>query len=195
MTGPFDANDATTPLTPAERNGLIPTHVTVRGELNELEQQNIADADSWAFARKRDVLDEAFLRGLHRRMFNRVWRWAGQYRTTERNLGVLPHRIQPDLLRAIGDARYWVEHQSYGTDEVAVRLHHRLVTVHPFPNGNGRWSRLAADLLVVQQGGGSRFTWGRANLQAAGDVRRAYIDALHAADNHNSAPLIAFARS
>lgn len=194
MTNPFDADENATPLTPAERNELIPTHVSLRSELNELEQQNIAQADSWAFARNRHVLDEAFLRGLHRRMFNRVWRWAGEYRTTERNLGVAVFRIQPELRQAIDDAHYWVEHQSFAPDELAVRFHHRLVFVHPFPNGNGRWSRLAADLLIVRQGS-PRFTWGRANLLAASDLRRDYIAALHAADNHDLAPLIAFARS
>jgi Fic-DOC domain mobile mystery protein B len=127
-------------------------------------------------------------------MFNRVWRWAGKYRTSERNLGIAHYRIEPELRQIIDDARYWVEHHSYPPDELAVRFHYRMVAVHPFPNGNGRWSRLAADLLVVQQGG-SRFTWGRANLQAAGDVRKRYIDALHAADGHDLAPLIGFARS
>jgi Fic-DOC domain mobile mystery protein B len=194
MTGPFDADDDATPLMPEERNGLIPTHITLRSELNELEQQNIAEADRWAFARKRNVLGEAFLRGLHRRMFNHVWRWAGDYRTTEHNLGIESYRIQPDLRQIIDDARFWIEHRTYVPDELAVRFHHRLVFVHPFPNGNGRWSRLAADLLVTQQGG-SRFTWGRANLQAAGDVRRAYIEALRAADNHDITPLIGFARA
>ena len=194
MTGPFDADDAATPLTPEERNGLIPTHLPLRSELNELEQQNIAEADRWVFDRKRNVLDEGFLRGLHRRMFNRVWRWAGQYRSTERNIGIESYRIQTELRQIIEDVRYWIDHQSYAPDELAVRFHHRLVSVHPFPNGNGRWSRLAADVLIVQQGG-ARFTWGRANLQTAGDTRRAYIDALHAADNHDFGPLIAFARS
>lgn len=194
MTDPFDADENATPLTPAERNDLIPTHVTLRGELNELEQQNIAQADSWAFARNRHVLDETFLRGLHRRMFSKVWRWAGEYRTTERNLGVAAYRVQPELRQAIDDTRYWIEHQSFASDELAVRFHHRLVFVHPFPNGNGRWSRLAADLLIVRQGS-SRFTWGRASLQAASDLRHDYIAALHAADNHDLAPLIAFARS
>jgi Fic-DOC domain mobile mystery protein B len=194
MTDLFGADGDATPLTPGERDGLIPTHVTLRSELNELEQQNIADADCWAFSRKRNILDEAFLRGLHRRMFNRVWQWAGEYRTTERNLGVSPFRIQPDLRQTIGDGQYWIDHQAYSPDELAVRFHHRLVFVHPFPNGNGRWSRLATDLLVVGQGE-ARFTWGRANLRAAGDVRREYIDALHAADNHDLTPLIGFARS
>ena len=194
MTGPSEADDPATPLTPAERDGLIPTHVTLRSELNELEQRNIADANGWAFERKRNVLDEAFLRGLHRRMFNRVWRWAGEYRTTERNLGVPPYRIQPDLLQAIDDARYWIERKSYPLDELSVRFHHKAVLVHPFPNGNGRWSRLAADLLVTRQGG-TRLSWGGAHLQAVGDARRAYIEALHAADNHDLRPLVAFARA
>ncbi len=165
MTAPFHADDHATPITPAERDGLIPTHVTLRGELNELEQKNIAEADSWAFARKRGVLGEPFLLGLHRRMFRRVWRWAGQYRKSDRtNLGIKPHLIQPELRQAINDAQYWVDHKSYEPDELAVRFHHRLVAIHPFPNGNGRWSRLAADLLIVRLGG-SRFTWGRSNLQ------------------------------
>jgi Fic-DOC domain mobile mystery protein B len=194
MTGPFEAGDAATPLTPAERDRLIPTHVTLRGELNELEQQNIADANAWAFERKRNVLEEAFLRRLHGRMFNKVWRWAGDYRKTERNLGVKPHLIQPELVQAINDAQFWIEHKSYKPDELAVRFHHKAVLVHPFANGNGRWARLAADLLAVGEGG-SRFSWGGADLQKADDARKAYIAALHAADNHDLAPLIAFARS
>lgn len=194
MTGPFDADDDQTPLTEEERKGLIPTHIALRSELNELEQANIAEADRWAFSRKRNVLGEPFLRGLHRRMFNRVWKWAGDYRTTERNLGIDAYKIQTELVQIIDDVRYWIEHNTYPPDEIAVRFHHRIVLVHPFPNGNGRWSRLAADLLIVQLGG-KRFTWGSANLQASGDVRRAYIDALYAADDHDLRPLIAFARS
>jgi fido (protein-threonine AMPylation protein) len=92
-----------------EAVGLIPTHIALRSELNELEQANIADADRWAFSRKRNALSEPFLGGLHRRMFNRLWKRAGDYRTTERNLGVAAYRIQPDLMQAIGDARYWME--------------------------------------------------------------------------------------
>jgi Fic-DOC domain mobile mystery protein B len=195
MTDAFHADDDATPLTPDEREGLIPTHITLRGELNELEQNNIAEADRWAFERKRNVLDEAFLKNLHRRMLNKVWRWAGEYRQTEKNIGINPpFRIQPETHQIIEDAKFWIENKSYAPDELAVRFHHRLVFAHPFANGNGRWSRLAADLLIVQQGG-KRFTWGSVNLRPAGDVRRAYIDALHAADNHDLEPLIKFARS
>jgi Fic-DOC domain mobile mystery protein B len=194
MTDGHAADDHATPLTPAERDDLIPTYITVRGELNELEQKNIATADRWAFSRRHVVTRDRFLKSLHRRMFDRVWRWAGRYRTTERNLGVKPFEIEPALRQALDDARYWIEHKSFPPDEMAVRFHHRLVSVHPFPNGNGRWSRLAADVLITQLGG-SRFTWGGANLQAAGDARKRYIEALHAADEHDLEPLIRFVRS
>jgi Fic-DOC domain mobile mystery protein B len=188
------ADDHATPLSPEEREDLIPTHITLRSELNELEQQNIATANRWAFGRRKVATRESFLKSLHRRMFERVWRWAGKFRTTERNLGVAPHLIEVSLRQVLDDVRYWVENNTYPPDELAVRFHHRLVSVHPFPNGNGRWSRLAADVLIVQLSG-QRFTWGGADLQSAGAARATYIAALRAADNHDLGPLVAFARS
>jgi Fic-DOC domain mobile mystery protein B len=187
-------DDAATPLTPEEREQLIPTYVTLRHELNEVEQIGIANADRWAFSRRRDVLDEAFLRELHRRMFKDVWRWAGNFRQTARNIGVEAWRIGPDLRQLLNDVRFWMTHQSYGPDEIAVRFHHRLVSIHPFPNGNGRHARLAADLLAVHCGR-ERFTWGRANLVIPAETRRHYVAALRAADAHDLTPLLAFARS
>lgn len=191
----FDADDdANTPITPEEREGLIPTYITTRRELNEAEQININDGDRWAFARKKaDVLDEAFLRTLHKQMLGKVWRWAGKYRTTDRNIGVDRWQIEPDLRALLGDVRYWIEHKTFSPDEIAVRFHHRLVSIHPFPNGNGRHARLAADLLSVQLGI-PRFTWGSANLVEAAETRRRYVAALRAADNHDIEPLLAFAR-
>lgn len=194
MTDLHEADDHATPITPAERAGLIPTHITLKSELNELEQRNIARADRWAFSRRRDVLDERFLRGLHRRMFYEVWEWAGDYRTTERNLGVKPFEIEPGMRQAIDDARYWVEHGSYVPDELAVRLHHKLVSVHPFPNGNGRWSRMAGDLMIVRLGD-QRFSWGGGGNLQTGPLRKTYIEAVQAADDHDFGPLLAFARS
>jgi Fic-DOC domain mobile mystery protein B len=195
VVGPFHANQAGTPLDPQEREGLIPTYITTREQLNEAEAKNILTAIGWVFTRKRDVTDEAFLLGLHRRMLNSVWRWAGKYRKTERNFGVEPHRIQVELHALLDNMRYWLEHQTYPPDELAVRFHHGLVVVHPFANGNGRWSRLAADVLIVQLGG-ERFSWGGGvNLQSPGKDRDRYIAALRAADNHDFGPLIAFARS
>jgi Fic-DOC domain mobile mystery protein B len=190
-----EGDDAATPLTPEEREALIPTYITLRGELNEVEQIGIADADRWAFARRRGgVLDEEFLRQLHKRMFGDVWKWAGQFRTTPRNIGVEAWEIGPRLRQLLDDVRYWVEHQTYTTDEIAVRFHHRLVWIHPFPNGNGRLSRLAADLLAVQLDQ-ERFTWGSGNLVATAELRKRYVDALRAADGHDIGPLMTFTRS
>jgi len=194
MSDPFEPAEDATPLTPSERNGLIPSHVTTRAELNELEQRNILIADQWAFQRRRDVLREPFLRNLHRRMFGQVWRWAGRYRTSERNIGIASYRVETEMRHLLDDMRYAIAHKSYAPGELAVRFHHRLGSVHPFPNGNGRWSRLSADLMAVRLGQ-PRFGWGRSNLQATGDVRRRYIDALRAADNHEIAPLLIFART
>jgi|SRR5579864_763612 len=188
-----EAEDAT-PLTPEERADLIPAHIAYRAELNAAEQENIARGQDWALARKRDLLSEKFLKDLHDRMLGDVWRWAGKFRTTERNLGIHYYEIPVAVHELLEDAKTWVEHKTYPPDEIAVRFHHRLVHIHPFPNGNGRHARLMADLLVLSLGG-ERFTWGRANLQQAGDVRRQYIEALRAADNHDYAPLRRFARS
>jgi Fic-DOC domain mobile mystery protein B len=194
VTGLHDEPDDATPLTPDEREGLIPSHVTLRRELNELEQQNILVADTWVFARRRDPLNEAFGRGLHRRMFGNVWRWAGTYRNSNKNIGVDRELIPIRLNEAFDNVRYWVKHTTYSPDEIAARFHHALVFIHPFPNGNGRWSRSMADILAIRLGQ-SRFSWGSGSLRTAGETRRAYIDALKAADNHDSTLLIAFARS
>ena len=126
-------------------------------------------------------------------MFGKVWRWAGTYRTSDKNLGVERWQIQAKLAEAYDNARYWSEQKTFPPDEIAVRFHHALVFIHPFPNGNGRWSRMMADLLLVQMGR-PRFTWGRSALRAPDEMRRAYIDALRAADNHDFAPLLEFAR-
>jgi len=194
VTDLFEVDDAATPLTAEERNCLIPTYITTRGELNEAEQRNILEAAAWAFDRKRDVLDEKFLLRLHKNMFGKVWKWAGSYRASERNLGVEYYEIQPELIQLLNDVRYWIDNNSFSHDEIAVRFHHRLVAIHPFPNGNGRWSRLAADLLIFNLGK-ERFTWGRVNLQDAGETRKTYIAPLKAADNHDHWLLITFARS
>lgn len=186
-------DDANTPLTAVEREQLIPAYITLRHELNEAEQVNIGEALRWAMSRKRDVLDQDFPRELHRRMFGDVWRWAGQYRTTPRNIGVDAYRIAMDVRQLVDDARYRVEHRTFPPDEIAVRFSHRLVAIHPFPNGNGRLSRLIGDLLARQLGQPA-FSWGRTNLLDAGATRARYVEALRAADNHDIELLLLFAR-
>lgn len=187
-------DDANTPLEANERDGLIPSYITLRRELNEAEQANIAAAMAWLGNRRREVLDETFLRALHKRMFGQVWRWAGDYRRSARNIGVDAWRIPMEVAQAIDDARYWIANAVFEPDEMSVRFSHRLVAIHPFPNGNGRFSRLVGDLLARQLGR-PVFTWGRISLVDAGATRRAYVEALRAADAHDIAPLLVFARS
>lgn len=189
-----EQGDASAPLAEEEREQLIPSYITLRSELNEAEQANILDAEEWAFARKRDVLDERFLTDLHKRMFGRVWRWAGTFRRSMKNIGIDAYRIPQELRQLMDDCRYWIEHETYEPDEIAARFHHRLALIHPFPNGNGRHARLAADLLSVASGQ-LRFTWGRVNLVDASKTRGSYIAALNAADKQDIGPLLEFVRS
>ena len=195
MTDPLaKQDDSSTPLSSEEREGLIPSYITLRGELNEAEQANILEADAWAFSRKRDVLDQHFLNTLHQRMYGNVWRWAGAYRKSQKNIGVDYYKIPTELRALLENCRYWLEHDTYPSDEIAARFHHRLVSIHCYPNGNGRHARLAADRLLTSLKR-DRFSWGSANLIDASATRAAYVAALRAADNHDYGPLFAFVRS
>ena len=194
MTDPLlEQDDASTPLTPDERADLIPSYITMRHELNEAEQVNIFEAEEWSFSRKRDVLNEAFLLNLHKRMFGQVWKWAGKFRTTERNIGLPAYRIGIDLNQLLGDVKYWIEHNTFEPDEIAYRFHHKLVFIHPFPNGNGRHARMATDLLLKSLGR-ERFSWGSGNLVDANTTRAKYVAALRAADGHDYGLLKVFVR-
>ena len=195
MTDPLaEQDDGSTPLTQEERDGLIPSYITLRSELNEAEQENILEAVEWAFSRERDALDEDFLNTLHERMYGNVWSWAGEYRRSQKTIGVEFYRIPTELRMLLDDCRYWVQHSTYPPDEIAARFHHRLVWIHCYPNGNGRHARLATDLLLTSLER-DRFSWGSANLVDAGETRAAYVAALHAADNHDYTSLFAFVRS
>lgn len=186
--------EGATPLTPEEREGLIPAQVTLRRELNELEQENILEASLWVTGRSRDPVSETFARNLHKRMFGRVWRWAGDNRASNKNIGCDWWEIDQQLRGVFDDTRTWIAFSSYPADEIAVRFHHRLVAIHPFANGNGRWSRLMGDTLARRLGQ-SAFSWGNSSLLDDDATRRAYIDALRVADRHDIGPLLTFARS
>lgn len=190
-----------TPLTDEEQQGLL-LPVLTRKELNRAEADSISQAMTWLFFSRRrlrpeSLTREAWLKGLHRRMYGQVWAWAGTYRTTEQNLGVPHWQIRMDMRDLEADVQAWLADASatrFSRDECAIRFGYRLVVIHPFPNGNGRWSRLASDALVVALGG-QRFTWGGASITEAGKLRRTYITALQTADTTSDfGPLIEFAR-
>ncbi|HEV7410977.1 MAG TPA: mobile mystery protein B [Bradyrhizobium sp.] len=199
MTDLFQEPDDATPLEPHDRQALRQSWITNRQDLNQAEEANLAKGFAWANGRRGlkpdDILTTDFVRTLHKQMFGDVWSWAGDFRAGDVNIGnVPPHRIVVDLPAMLDDVKYWVEHKTFPPDEIAVRLHHRLAEIHPFPNGNGRHARLMADLLI-QQLGGQPFSWGSGSLKTVGELRKRYVEALKMADNHDIQPLIGFARS
>lgn len=192
----FDYPDGATPLDADEAQGLLLSHITSRGELDRWEQENISEAEAWAFRRKpKDILTIGFLKRMHKRMFGTVWRWAGKRRTSGKNIGVDVWQIDTGLQNLCADCATWIEYGTYPPDEIAARFHHRLTAIHPFPNGNGRHARLMTDILLVHLLGQPRFSWGSGNLVNAGDCRQQYINALRAADRLDYSQLLAFARS
>jgi Fic-DOC domain mobile mystery protein B len=190
-----DQPDDATPLTPDEKFGLIAKHVATRGELNALEQRNILKALRWASSRRRGAVQrEPFLVRLHRRMFGDVWAWAGQFtREYNRRIGVDANLVAIELNKLVGDVDAQIAAAAMPADEIAARFHHRLTWIHPFPNGNGRHARLAADLLLEQLGS-APFTWGGRELRARGIDRETYIAALRAADRGDIGSLLDFVR-
>ena len=191
----FDYAPGATPLDPDEAAGLIPRHIANHGQLNEWELVNIVKGEQWAFGRKHaDLMSSDFVRKLHKRMFGATWRWASTFRTTEKNIGIDPARIQPALLDLCADVKTQIEFHSMPIDEIAARFSHRLVSIHPFANGNGRLSRTMADLLLVNLDS-PRFSWGAANLVRDGGARQRYLNALRAADAKDYSLLLEFVRS
>lgn len=194
---PSDDPEGATPLEPDELDGLKFDHITTRGELDELEQANIQSGLLWLErSRKKDILDVQFLRELHKRLFGQVWGWAGTFRTREKNIGIDPIRIGVDLQALLDDARYWTENKTYEPLEAAARFHHRLVQIHPFPNGNGRHARISADLYLSEYFKHEEINWnGGYSLMCNNERRSKYIQALRDADDLNYNSIIAFISS
>ena len=192
----FEYAQGATPLDLDETEGLIPSHITTQGQLNEWEAANILEAENWLFsaANPGNFLTIDFTKSLHKKMLSKTWRWAGAFRKTAKNIGVEPTKIAMDLKNLLDDSTYQIINHIYPIDEVAYRFHHRLVLIHPFPNGNGRHARLMTDFLLVQAGN-PKFTWGKESLTGEGPTRTKYIEALRDADKRDYSKLAAFIRS
>jgi Fic-DOC domain mobile mystery protein B len=184
---------ATPEITEGERGRLLPS-LSTRAQLDEVERLSVNAARVWAMRpamlRRGDLVSEAFSRELHRRMFSGVWRDAGRYRSTERNPGWEPSRIREGVGMFFDDAEGWLRFATYPVHECAVRLHHRLVAIHPWEDGNGRHARLVADVVVAALGE-RPLTWGS---RAPASARARYAEASRAADGGDLAPLLEFAR-
>jgi Fic-DOC domain mobile mystery protein B len=190
--------DGQTPLDEEERDGLLIPTIATRGELDEFEQQNIEKAIQWTIGRsfKPDtVFTEEFIRMVHKRMFADVWAWAGELRKTNKNLGIDKWQIPTELRYLLDDIRYWHANKTYPPDEITLRFKHRLVSIHCFPNGNGRHSRLMADIIIEKIYKQPIFSWGEANQFSQGNSRATYLNALKAADKADYSLLLVFARS
>lgn len=193
----LDHSEGQTPLDEDEKEGLLIRSVTTRGELDELEQQGVEQAVEFFLYKKlkiEKVLSQDFIKELHLRMFRDIWKWAGEYRTTNKNIGVDKYEIAIEIKKLLDDALYWVEKSVFSEDEIAIRLSHRLVKIHPFANGNGRHSRLYADIIISNCFSKPLFTWGSKNLTRQGEARSTYLRALRAADENDYSLLIEFAR-
>lgn len=190
-------NDGQTPIDEEEKVGLLIHTITTRAELDEFEQRNFEEAILWTLNRDfshSQVFSADFIRNLHARMFDQVWAWAGEFRKSEKNIGVPWYTIPADVKLLLDDVNFWYANQTYTPDETAIRFKHRLVSIHCFPNGNGRHSRLIADVIIENIYKLPIFSWGEKNLTNKSDLRKAYINSLRAADQGDYTSLVAFAR-
>lgn len=189
--------DGQTPLDEDEKEDLLINSISTRAELDEFEQKNIEDAIQWSLTRKfkaAQILSESFIKDLHKRMYGSVWKWAGQYRKTNKNIGVDKLEISTTLRSLIDDAKYWLENSVYEPDEFAIRFKHKLVSIHCFPNGNGRHSRMIADIIIEKIYKQPVFSWGDSSFSEETDIRDKYLKALRKADKGNFDLLLKFAR-
>jgi len=192
----LDYMNGQTPLDEDEKDGLLIPTITNRGELDEFEQLGVEKANEWLLSRKfsvNKILTENFVKDLHKRMFKDIWKWAGEFRKSNKNIGVDKFIIGMELKNLLDDCNYWIENKVFSEDEIAVRLSHRMVLIHPFANGNGRHSRLMADILITKGFGKPYFTWGSVNLTKEGEARKKYLEALRAADQNDYKSLIEIA--
>lgn len=190
--------DAQTPLSEEEKEGLLIKSITTHGELDEHEQLNIEDAVKWIINtkfKKDKILTEKFIKTLHKKMFGNVWSWAGEFRKSEKNIGVKWVGIGTELRTLLNDTNYWIENKTYPPDEIAIRFKHRLVNIHCFPNGNGRHSRIMADIIIESIFAEKIFSWNQSNMVKADETRKEYIRSIREGDKGDINPLIKFARN
>ncbi len=194
----LDYIDGQTPIDEDEKVGLRVKTVSTREELDEFEQANIQQAYDWTLKntfKQEEILSVDFILLLHKKMFGEVWNWAGMIRKTNKNIGVDKFMITVELRTLIDDCKYWIDNQTFDPDEIAIQFSHRIVKIHVFPNGNGRHSRLMADIIASNIFHKPVFTWGRTNLSKTSDIRKQYLNAIYEADRGNVQPLIQFART
>jgi len=185
-----------TPIDEDEKADLKITAIATRKQLDEFEQANIAEALNWTLKKKytkQEILSINFLKKVHQKMFGEVWKWAGAFRKTNKNIGVDKTQIAIDLKNLVDDCLFWIDNQTFPDIEIAIRFKHRLVSIHPFPNGNGRHSRLIADIIISNIFDKAPFSWGGSSLTSDDEIRATYLVALREADRNQYENLLKFA--
>ncbi len=193
----FEYIKGQTPLDEDEKEGLLIKTISTRGELDEFEQANIQQAIEWTLKSKftkDQILTEEFILLVHKKMLSEVWEWAGTKRKSNKNIGVDKYQISTELRNLLEDCKYWIDNKTFNPDEIAIRLSHRLVKIHVFPNGNGRHSRLIADILIAYVFNKPIFTWGISDLSKNSDIRNKYLEAIYSADKGDIQPLVNFSK-
>lgn len=191
-------DDGQTPLDAEEKEGIKIKSITTQRELDEFEQLNIEKAVEWTIHSKlkpEKILTEKFIKNLHKKMYGDVWKWAGEFRKSEKTIGIPWIQISIELRHLLDDAKYWLDNKTYSPEEIAIRFKHRIVSIHCFPNGNGRHSRMMADIIMESIFGNEIFSWHQSNMVKANETRKVYIAALQEADKGNIKPLMNFAKN
>jgi len=194
----LDYKDGQTPINEEEKEGLKIKSITTQGELDEFEQLNIEKAVEWTIhtnLKQEKILTEKFIKDLHKKMYGDVWKWAGEFRKTDKNIGIKWTQIGMELKNLIDDTIYWIENKTYSDEEIAIRFKHSLVAIHCFSNGNGRHSRMMADIIIERVFGKAIFSWHKSKMVKPDETRKMYITALKEADNGNIQTLLKFARN
>ncbi|RLA29618.1 MAG: mobile mystery protein B [Gammaproteobacteria bacterium] len=168
-------------------------------DINQAELVGIVEATDWAKKTRLSPNEVKFWQRLHAQMFGQVWSWAGEWRQHEPNIGVPPQDIQPDMKNLQDDLAFWLSEKcDMAALELIARFHHRLVYIHPFSNGNGRWGRLITDVLAARVLGMTPLTWARGGhglRDIESDERKKYIATIKAADKGEFGPLMEYLKS
>jgi Fic-DOC domain mobile mystery protein B len=182
--------------TPIDISGLKIAGVTNRQELSVVEAENVRKVIvkylGGSLTKRTARFDLAWMLKLHREMLGEVWEWAGRTRTHDLNMGSPWHQVTTQLHDLTCDLAYWQTHWP-DTLEQAVHLHHRAVQIHPFPNGNGRWSRLLANIWLKLHKQ-PLTDWPEDVIGATSLIRDEYLAAVRKADGGDFATLIGLHR-
>jgi len=183
----FKDRDGQTPLPRELRKGLKPKNIQTIGELDEYEEENITEGLVWLAQYQGEYLTYNFWLQSHKKLFGNVWSWAGQVRDHELNNAdfLLPDKIWPAFKQLEDDLKFWIKNNTYSKKEIAVHFHERLVAIHPFVNGNGRFARIMTENFCNQEGVQIP-TWGISEINFPKKRRSDYINAIVEARHHRN---------